>query len=98
MSDTPCVDGCGQDAATIERLTATLARVERLADEWEAKEDAHLHPMLRRHTRAARLRAALRPVTAPLAPSDADQVSVPTEGTAGAQAGVQQEDAPDARP
>ena len=35
MSDTPCVDGCGQDAATIERLRERLAKVEALADEWE---------------------------------------------------------------
>ena len=41
MSDTPCVDGCGQDAATIERLREQLAkaedaveRIEHLAIQW----------------------------------------------------------------
>lgn len=31
MTDDPCVDGCGQDAATIERLRARLAAVEALS-------------------------------------------------------------------
>lgn len=33
MSDTPCVDGCGQDAATIERLRAERDRLHRLVTE-----------------------------------------------------------------
>lgn len=42
-TDTPCVDGCGQDAATIERLREQLARVEADLVAGEASDGYHTH-------------------------------------------------------
>lgn len=75
MSDTPCVDGCGQDAATIERLRERLAKVEALADEWEAVADqwpyAHWHDSQKANAKA--LRAALAPQNHPRSAASAPE-------------------------
>ena len=85
MSDTPCVDGCGQDAATIERLREQLAKVEALAARL-----AQIHNRLhgdveinrQEHRRGERdlarwlhddLRAALSPQNHPRSAADAPE-------------------------
>ena len=95
MSDTPCVDGCGQDAATIERLRERLAVVEALAEKWMQPNFASF---LTGVQAAGAIRAALSPAMAPRSDPGRDQASAPTEAATGSQAGAQQGWGPDARP
>ena len=68
MSDTPCVDGCGQDAATIERLRERAEKAEAAIERARHALDiiGVLHPVA-----ADRVQRAL---DGPLAPAEASQV------------------------
>ena len=101
MSDTPCVGGCGQDAATIERLRERLAAVEALADEWEERREHYRGTGNFRAQRSAtdELRAALTPQNHPRSAADAPEApGQPERDERGSGGRTGHEWRPDARP
>ena len=80
MSDTPCVDGCGQDAATIERLREQLGY---LLGQYDRAVDVHEGVVMDTpeqralHDKAiAAMRQAAEPVRAALTPQNVPQDAV----------------------